>query len=59
MIEAVAPSFRTLTPLFSTIVWVGGYMAVGLLHVYIKDWRRLYFVLSAPGTLISIEFGLK
>jgi len=49
MIEAVAPSFRTLTPLFSTIVWVGGYMTVGVLHVYIKDWRRLYFALSAPG----------
>ncbi|KAI1722884.1 sugar transporter domain-containing protein [Ditylenchus destructor] len=55
MIEAVAPSFRSMTPLIGTFVWVGGYMFVGLLHLFIPNWRWLYFAISAPG-LLSIAF---
>ncbi|KAI6199631.1 Major facilitator superfamily MFS-1 domain containing protein, protein [Aphelenchoides besseyi] len=54
-IESVTASFRTVSPLFSTFVWVFGYMFVGVLHVFIRNWRWLYFALSAPG-LISFGF---
>ncbi|KAH7730341.1 Protein C06H5.6 a [Aphelenchoides avenae] len=54
-LESVAPSFRSITPLATTFVWVGGYMLVGVLHMFIGNWRWLYFALSAPG-LITFTF---
>ncbi|KAI6228799.1 Major facilitator superfamily MFS-1 domain containing protein, protein [Aphelenchoides fujianensis] len=54
-IESVTASFRTVSPLFSSFVWVFGYMAVGVMHVLIKNWRWTYFAIAAPG-LISFGF---
>lgn len=43
-IEAVSTSFRSISPLVSTIVWMSGYLAVGALHIYIKNWRMCVYL---------------
>lgn len=56
MIENVAPAFRSLTPIVLNLVWVAGYMTVGVVHIVFKEnWRYLYFALSVPG-LLSLGF---
>lgn len=54
-IESVAPFFRSIMPLFATIVWVSGYMLIGILNIYILNWRWFYFIISAPG-IFTIAF---
>lgn len=49
--ESVALDFRSLIPLVATITWVIGYTLAGVLQIFIKDWRWLYFAISIPGTL--------
>lgn len=55
-IESVAPSFRSITPLFSVFVWVGGYILVGVLHLFFLNWRYLYLIISTPGLLTFIFY---
>lgn len=54
-IESVTASFRSISPLFITFVWVFGYMIVGVFYLFIPNWRYLYFCMSAPG-LITLAF---
>ncbi|KAK5967982.1 MFS domain-containing protein [Trichostrongylus colubriformis] len=49
--ESVALEFRSLIPLMGTITFVIGYIAAGLLHLLISNWRWLYFAISVPGLL--------
>ncbi|CAI5453269.1 unnamed protein product [Caenorhabditis angaria] len=50
-VESVALEFRSLTPLLTTVTWVTGYMLAGVLHLFIPNWRWLYFAISLPGLL--------
>ncbi|WKY13301.1 hypothetical protein Q1695_004260 [Nippostrongylus brasiliensis] len=49
--ESVALEFRSLIPLMGTITWVTGYLAAGVLRLFIANWRWLYFAVSVPGLL--------
>lgn len=49
--ESVALEFRSLIPLMGTITWVTGYLAAGVLRLFISNWRWLYFAVSVPGLL--------
>ncbi|CAJ0589536.1 unnamed protein product [Cylicocyclus nassatus] len=49
--ESVAMEFRSITPLMGSLTWVIGYMAAGVMHLYISNWRWLYFAVSVPGLL--------
>ncbi|KAK5984022.1 hypothetical protein GCK32_003950 [Trichostrongylus colubriformis] len=49
--ESVALEFRSLIPLMGTITWVIGYLAAGVLRLFISNWRWLYFAVSVPGLL--------
>lgn len=53
--ESVSVEFRSLTPVLTTIAWVGGYMLAGVFYVFFKNWRVLYFAASVPG-LLTIPF---
>ncbi|KAK6013945.1 hypothetical protein OSTOST_20711 [Ostertagia ostertagi] len=53
--ESVALEFRSLIPLMGTITWVIGYIAAGVLRLFISNWRWLYFAVSVPG-LLTIPF---
>ncbi|CAD5225528.1 unnamed protein product [Bursaphelenchus okinawaensis] len=54
-IESVTASFRSMTPLIGTFVWVSGYMAVGVLYLIFDDWRKLYLAMALPG-LVTFSF---
>uniref|UniRef100_A0A915PBZ0 Major facilitator superfamily (MFS) profile domain-containing protein n=1 Tax=Setaria digitata TaxID=48799 RepID=A0A915PBZ0_9BILA len=49
--ESVAVEFRSLVPVAFTITWVFGIMLVGVLRIWILNWRRLYFIISIPSIL--------
>ncbi|KHJ91921.1 hypothetical protein OESDEN_08198 [Oesophagostomum dentatum] len=49
--ESVALEFRSITPLMGSITWVIGYIAAGVLKLFISNWRWLYFAVSIPGLL--------
>ncbi|ETN77850.1 transporter, major facilitator family protein [Necator americanus] len=49
--ESVALEFRSLIPLMGSITWVIGYVAAGVLKLFISNWRWLYFAVSVPGIL--------
>ncbi|CAJ0589535.1 unnamed protein product [Cylicocyclus nassatus] len=53
--ESVALEFRSITPLMGSLTWVIGYVAAGVLHLFISNWRWLYFAVSVPG-LLTIPF---
>ncbi|OZC06505.1 hypothetical protein X798_06507 [Onchocerca flexuosa] len=52
--ETVAGSFREWTSLFGVTSWLLGYLYVGVLELYIKDWRKLYFASAIPGLLTVV-----
>uniref|UniRef100_A0A915PNB2 Major facilitator superfamily (MFS) profile domain-containing protein n=1 Tax=Setaria digitata TaxID=48799 RepID=A0A915PNB2_9BILA len=54
--ETVAGSFREWTSLFGVTSWLLGYFYVGVLELFIKDWRKLYFASAIPSLLTVIYF---
>uniref|UniRef100_A0A8R1XRF6 MFS domain-containing protein n=1 Tax=Onchocerca volvulus TaxID=6282 RepID=A0A8R1XRF6_ONCVO len=56
--ETVAGSFREWTSLFGVTSWLLGYLYVGVLELFIKDWRKLYFASAIPGLLTAAYFWL-
>lgn len=48
-VESVAGSFRSIQALLNSIVWVAGIFAVGILYLFIDDWRILYICIVIPG----------
>lgn len=55
-IETTTASFRSISPLLVTFVWVFGYIIVGVLHIFIPNWRYLYFCVSAPALITFIFY---
>lgn len=49
--ESVAIEFRSLIPVAYTVAWVLGIMLVGILRIWILNWRWLYFTISIPSIL--------
>ncbi|VDK49782.1 unnamed protein product [Anisakis simplex] len=49
--ESVSVKFRSFIPVVGTFAWVSGIMLVGILRVFISNWRWLYFAVSLPGLL--------
>ncbi|MCP9256940.1 Major facilitator superfamily transporter [Dirofilaria immitis] len=49
--ETVAGSFREWTSLFGVTFWLLGYLYIGVLELFIKNWRKLYFASAIPGLL--------
>ncbi|VDO21604.1 unnamed protein product [Brugia timori] len=56
--ETVAGSFREWISLFGVTFWLLGYLYVGALEVFIKDWRKLYFISAVPSLLTIVYFWL-
>uniref|UniRef100_A0A914GS63 Major facilitator superfamily (MFS) profile domain-containing protein n=1 Tax=Globodera rostochiensis TaxID=31243 RepID=A0A914GS63_GLORO len=54
-VESVAGSFRSVQVLINSLIWVSGILAVGVLHLFIFDWRFLYLCVAGPG-LFSIAY---
>ncbi|KAI6170401.1 MFS domain-containing protein [Aphelenchoides bicaudatus] len=54
-IENTTTSFRSLSPLFMTVVWFVGYMGIGVLHMFVPNWRWHFFSFSAP-CLLTFTF---
>ncbi|EFO28152.2 hypothetical protein LOAG_00332 [Loa loa] len=56
--ESVAVEFRSLIPVAYTFAWVTGIMFVGILRIWILNWRWLYFAISIPSTLSALYYWL-
>ncbi|CAG9535001.1 unnamed protein product [Cercopithifilaria johnstoni] len=56
--ETVAGSFREWISLFGITFWILGYLYVGILELFIKDWRKLYFASAIPSILTVIYYWL-
>ncbi|KAI6190072.1 Major facilitator superfamily MFS-1 domain containing protein, protein [Aphelenchoides bicaudatus] len=54
-IECATASFRSMSPLFMSVVWFVGYMGIGVLHMLIPNWRWHFFSFSAP-CLVTFAF---
>ncbi|KAF7636039.1 Transporter, major facilitator family protein [Meloidogyne graminicola] len=54
-VESVSGSFRSIQALLNALIWVFGIFSVGILHLFIKNWRYLYLCISFP-LLISIFY---
>lgn len=54
-VESVAASFRSIQALINSLIWVAGIFAVGILHIFIHNWRYLYLCVVIPG-LISLAY---
>ncbi|KAL4002247.1 Sugar transporter family protein [Acanthocheilonema viteae] len=56
--ESVAVEFRSLIPMVYTSAWVTGIMLVGILRIWILNWRWLYFAISVPSILSALYYWL-
>uniref|UniRef100_A0A8R1Y3Y6 MFS domain-containing protein n=1 Tax=Onchocerca volvulus TaxID=6282 RepID=A0A8R1Y3Y6_ONCVO len=56
--ESVAIEFRSLIPVAYTVAWVLGIMLVGILRIWILNWRWLYFTISIPSILSVFYYWL-
>ncbi|OZC11491.1 transporter, major facilitator family protein [Onchocerca flexuosa] len=56
--ESVAIEFRSLIPVAYTVAWVLGIMLVGVLRIWILNWRWLYFTISIPSILSVFYYWL-
>ncbi|KAF7630006.1 MFS domain-containing protein [Meloidogyne graminicola] len=54
-VESVAGSFRSIQTLLNTLIWVFGIFSVGILYIFIENWRYLYLYILFP-LLISIFY---
>lgn len=54
--ETVAGSFREWISLFGVTSWLLGYLYVGILELFIKDWRKLYVASTVPSLLTIVYF---
>lgn len=54
--ESVAMEFRSLIPIAYTFAWVMGIMVVGILRIWILNWRWLYFAISIPSALSVLYY---
>ncbi|KAM3723890.1 putative transporter [Dirofilaria immitis] len=56
--ESVSIEFRTLIPVAYTVIWVLGIMFVGVLRIWILNWRWLYLTVSIPSILSAFYYWL-
>ncbi|VDM93179.1 unnamed protein product, partial [Litomosoides sigmodontis] len=56
--ESVAVEFRSLIPVVYTFAWVAGIILVGVLRIWILNWRWLYFAISIPSVLSILYYWL-
>ncbi|KAL3068468.1 hypothetical protein niasHT_030759 [Heterodera trifolii] len=57
-VESVAASFRSVQVLVNSLIWVAGILSVGVLHLFIFNWRLLYLCVVAPGLFSVVYFWL-
>ncbi|VDK81533.1 unnamed protein product [Litomosoides sigmodontis] len=56
--ETVAGSFREWISLVGVTSWLLGYLYVGVLEIFINDWRKLYFASAVPSVLTIVYYWL-
>ena len=56
--ESVSAEFRSIIPLLGNVIWVAGYMAVGVVAIFVHNWRWHYFVLMCPAVLTISYYWL-
>lgn len=54
--ESVTVEFRSLLPVIYSFTWVAGIMLVGILRIWILNWRWLYFATSIPSTVSILYY---
>lgn len=54
--ETVAGSFREWISLVAVVSWLLGYLYVGVLELFINDWRKLYFASALPSVLTIVYY---
>ena len=51
--EVVGGAWRTILGILSGIFFSVGYAYLGVMAMFIKDWRHLYWTISAPALLLT------